>query len=111
MGNSIFLGEIRFRVAGCETAEDLDQHLDEVLDFLHDDDRVVDPDFMAALEDREVEFTLSVSAADEIEALTIISGALRTAIHAANGGTAGWESHFQKLASMIRQPESALAGA
>jgi hypothetical protein len=111
MSNAMFLGEIHFRVSGCETTEELDQHLDQVLDFLHDDERVMDPDITAALANREVTFTLAVEAEDDIEALTIISGALRSAIHAANGGTPGWENHFRKLASMIRQPEGQLIDA
>lgn len=100
-----YLGEFRFRVSGCESEEDFDLHIDQVLEHLYDDDRVREPDYTASLAERTVEFSLSVSSDDEVDAFTLLHSALRAAIHAAGGGTPGWEDHFRVVQSSVRPDE------
>lgn len=102
---NMYLAEFSFKVQGCESDESFESHLDQVLDFLSDDDRIVDPDYTAALANRVVEFSLSVEAEDEATAFPILHGSLRAAIHAAEGCTPGWENHFHQVQMLLRQAE------
>lgn len=53
-------------------------------------------------------FTLTVAAADEVQALSAATVAVRTAIHAAGGGTAGWDDNSSTLRTVI-EPSLAVA--
>lgn len=98
----MFLGEVSFRVSGCESDEMFEEHIDEVLEHLYVAHGVIDPDYTATLAEHCVEFSLSVDAGDEVEALTLIYAALRTAIHTAYGSTPGWEEHFERRLTRIQ---------
>lgn len=99
--------ELGFHVAGHRSLEDLDAHLDCVLDELHEDHRIADPDYSAVLSQGLVEYSMFLDAADEAGALNIAMGAMRAAIHAAEGCTRGWEAHFHPAQSTVRPEELA----
>jgi hypothetical protein len=67
----------------------LEQALDRVMEELVKLD-VTDPSIGGTLSDGDVEFSLAVGA-DTLEKATVSAfGTIRTAIHAAGGGTPGW---------------------
>ncbi len=69
--------------------DSIDQVMDELVKLTEVDETLYDPSIGADLVAGEVEFSLSVDA-DEDEAIPKALGAIRTAIHAAGGGTPGW---------------------
>jgi len=87
--------ELSFTVSNYGTTDDLEAHLDCVADSLAELHDVVDPDMGANLAAASVTFTMSVDADAQPEALQVALGGIRTAIHAAEGCTAGWEGQFQ----------------
>jgi hypothetical protein len=102
---SNYLGEFKFTVTGCESPDALEAHLDEVLEFLDDDDRVIDADVTASLRASRVAFSLSTEAPDQVTAFAILNTSLRAAIHAAQGGTPGWEQHFNEAGARVQPAE------
>lgn len=102
---SKYHAEMGFLVTKYGTADDLDTHLDCVLDAMLEDDRAIDPDYTATLETGEVEFSLSVEAEDEANAYGLMLLVIRTAIHTAQGCTPGWEAEFEKVKTMIEKNE------
>ena len=72
-----------------ETSEDIERWLDETMEELLNlgaSDATIDADLGA----RQVSFSALVDAANPIGAISQVSGLLRTAIHAAGGGTPDW---------------------
>jgi hypothetical protein len=102
---SDYVAEFKFHILGCESDEAFEEHLDRVLDSLHEDERVVDPDYTASLRHRRVSFTLTVAGEDQGIAFTLAHAALRAAIHGAEGATPGWESQFNEIQSSVRSAE------
>jgi hypothetical protein len=100
-----YLGEFKFTVTGCDSPDSLETHLDEVLEYLDEDERVNDADLTASLRAGRVTFSLSTEARDQDSAFAILSSSLRAAIHAAQGGTAGWEQHFNEAGARVRPAE------
>ncbi|MFI5426036.1 hypothetical protein [Aeromicrobium sp. UC242_57] len=100
-----FYVEIGFKITDYGTTDDLDAHLDCVLDALYEDTSVSDPDYAATLTEGRAEFSLTVEADDDSHAFTSALVAMRAAIHAAEGCTPGWEAHFKKTQTLIREAE------
>jgi len=90
-----YLLELSFIVSNYGATEDLEAHLDCVAESLAELHGVVDPDVGANLAEGIVTFTMRVDAEAQPEALQVAQGVIRTAIHAADGCTAGWEGQFQ----------------
>lgn len=95
--------ELRFQVSG--DLDGLEEHLDCVLDSLYEDARISDADYMATLEQGEVTFSFSVNGEDDLDGMTSGVGAMRAAIHAAEGFTPGWEEHFKRMVAAIRDAD------
>jgi len=93
---STYYAEMRFRVMNGDgnVPEDLEDHLDAVLDELLDLDEIIEPDYAATLALGKVAFTMAVDAETQDEAQTAFSVCMRTAIHAAEGATPDWEARF-----------------
>jgi hypothetical protein len=71
----------------------IEAHLDAVMDELLKLD-AEDPSIEASVEEGSVAFSVVVEAPNPVEAVTTASGFLRTAIHAAGGGTPDWPSPY-----------------
>jgi hypothetical protein len=83
----LFNFAVRVRFAG--DLSGLEQLLDAVMEELvklH----VTDPSIGGTLSDGDIEFTLAVEAETLEKATASAFGTIRTAIHAAGGGTPGW---------------------
>lgn len=81
----------------------LDEHLSAVFDELVKLD-ALDPDISGTLSHGSVRISVDVEAPDELKALEVGGGMIRTALHAAGGATPGW-SH-RTLRTVI-EPEDA----
>jgi hypothetical protein len=97
--------EIGFVITDYGTQDALDHLLDCVLDALYEDDRVSEPDYVATLAEGKAEFSLSVDSDDELRAFEQALLVMRTAIHTAEGCTPGWEAHFKRIQTLIREAE------
>ena len=75
--------------------------LDELLAMENRDGQVVDPDLVASLADLTAEVHMEVVAASLIDAQLSAASAVRSALHAIEVGTPGWEA---AIASFVRQP-------
>jgi hypothetical protein len=73
-----------------------EQHLDDVAEAFSDISDV-DGDVGADLAAGRIELCMTLSADSRLDALTKAVTAARTAIHAAGGGTPGWENMLTKL--------------
>src|SRR5680860_554290 len=87
------------------TPEQLEGHLEYVADYLADSTGVIDPDLGANLETGEVEFSMAVDAETEAAAMEVCAAAVRSAIHAADGCTKGWEAHFEEIMHTVRRDQ------
>jgi hypothetical protein len=85
----MFAAVLRAKVLG--DLGELEAHLDEVLEKLEGLE-AVDPDYAASLVRGEIEFTGFVEAEGPGDASQKFAVLVRTAIHAAQGGTPGWPS-------------------
>ena len=75
-----------------------------IADAFFDLDDVNDQDLSS--DDETLTFSMSLSADDEIAALSEAMTAVRTAIHAAGGATPGWESHIETLRTVIEREQN-----
>jgi hypothetical protein len=78
---------VRVRFAG--DLSELEQLLDAVMEELIEL-RTTDPSIGGTLSDGDIEFSLTVEAATLEKATEQAFGTIRSAIHAAGGGTPGW---------------------
>lgn len=108
---SMYHVEIGLLATKYGTAEALDKKLDCILDYLLESPDAVDPEYTASLARGDVEFSLSVDADNEPRALELSLVVLRTAIHAAECATPGWEAEFKKVQMLIREAEAELVDA
>jgi hypothetical protein len=69
---------------------------------------VIDADLGANAVTGLFDFSMAVDARDEVSALQAGLAAVRTAVHATGGSTAGWEEHFEAV-ELRRQPALAPA--
>lgn len=83
-----------------ETDDDIERWLDATMDELLALD-ALDPSIDAGIEDRSVRFSLAVDAANPVEAVNMASTTLRTAIHAAGGGTPDWPTLERELWGLV----------
>jgi len=97
--------ELSFIVSGYRDADELEAHLDCVADCLPELHGVIDPDLGADLAEGTVTFTMGVDAGAQPEALERAQSAIRTAIHAGKGCTAGWEGRFRDGPQVITPSE------
>lgn len=75
-----------------ETAATLERHLDEVMDALQNEPGIEDADIGASLAEGVVDFCLHLDAEDSSDALRKAHVLVRSALHAAGGGTPDWDS-------------------
>lgn len=97
--------ELSFTVSNYGTLEDLEAHLDCVAESLAELDSILDPDLGANLADGIVTFAMNVDAKAQPQALKLAYGVIRTAIHAADGCTAGWEGQFRDGQQVVTPSE------
>lgn len=76
--------------------EEMDNHLDQIAEALAEISDV-DGDVASHVKAGRVEICITVEAPDRSNAIIQAIVAARTAIHAAGGGTAGWENWLPKL--------------
>ncbi len=83
------------------SSESLERHLDGVMDALMEleeaDPCLSDADLSARVADRTAEFSITVECDEVEDAAHKGLSTIRTAIHAADGATPGWESDAQAL--------------
>lgn len=87
-----FWVELGVKVLEPRTRETLERFVEQVADQLYDLDTLGDQSLGATLADGMMEFSMFVEAEDPAAALTAAVAAVRTAIHAADGSTQGWDS-------------------
>lgn len=87
------------------TQEQLEHDFDLVADALYELDRIYDQDLSVDLSARTLTFSMAVDADSQVDALAAAMSAARTALHAAGGGTPGWEDHY-KMARQTIDAES-----
>jgi hypothetical protein len=88
---------------------DLGDRLDDILDARYEMDGVRDVDYGAALARGEVEFTGYVDTDSLDDAARRSSTAVRAAIHAAEGTTAGWPTFDERGHVRVEAPEPTAA--
>ena len=82
--------------------EVVEEHIEDVLLELDSLDGITDADILIDYGKHAVMFSMYVEAADHAEALPKVATSLRTAIHAAGGGTPGWEKLIAKMLDSAR---------
>lgn len=97
--------DLRFHVHGHESIEELEQHLDHIVEHLAELDGPIDPDLTANMSTGDVMFSLGIEAESGPEALRDALVVVRTAIHACDGGTPEWGALFDEIEQTIR-PDS-----
>jgi hypothetical protein len=104
-----FYMELCFHVTG--DRDGLEDHLDQVLESLYTDDRITDADYSATLAKGDVMFSFNLDGEDDLDAMTTGAGAMRAAIHAADGHTPGWEEKIERLVAAVRESKKELVDA
>lgn len=87
--------ELSFLVSGHQSVEELEEFIDKLADELYDLDGVQDPDLGASLTAATLDITMTIVSEDEAAAFSCAIARARSAIHAADGCTPGWEAHFE----------------
>lgn len=98
--------EIGLTIHPDDTADDLRDFLLRAYAELRRLGRVLDPTLGAVLGDCEASYSCLVETDVREEAVSIASGAIRSALHAAGACTAGWDEAVERLmarASMSAQ--------
>jgi hypothetical protein len=90
-----FFVEVPLEADATAASDDLEAQLESILEHLDDLDGIYDPDLVATLATGHVLFTMVVEGEDQLDAVIRGLVALRTAIHACDGATPGWESLFR----------------
>lgn len=86
-------------VASSGEQADVERRLDDVMEeLLHL--QSADPSIEATLEDGSVRISVTVTAADPLQAANEASGLIRAAVHAAGGGTPDWPDAGHRAWSM-----------
>ncbi|RCW40725.1 hypothetical protein DFQ14_11051 [Halopolyspora algeriensis] len=93
-----FYVEVTCRASGSH-AEELEEHLEQVMDALQDEPGVADADIGADLDEMLVDFCLHVRADSAADAVAQAHTVVRSALHAAGAATPGWEHMDRALAS------------
>lgn len=78
------------------------EHVEDVLLELETLDSISDADVMIDHGTGRVMFSMYVAGEDQAEALTRVATGTRTAIHAAGGGTPGWETLISRMLDSSR---------
>lgn len=89
--NMRYVTELRLDVQTELSDDDFDAHTDKLFDELMTLDNVIDPDMTLSLTQHSVVITVASEAETTESAAVMAFSAVRTAIHAAGGGTPGWE--------------------
>jgi hypothetical protein len=103
---SIIRVDVAFR-ASAPDPEALDRFLDVVADEFYAI-REAELDYDGSLAEYKVTFAMEIAGALDLDSVTKALNDLRTAIHAAGGGTPGWPMEHLILSSTV---EPCLAGA
>lgn len=103
---SIIRMDVAFQVETPDP-EAFDRFLDAVADEFYAI-RNAELDYGGSLAEYKVTFTMEVTGDLDLDSVTTALGDLRTAIHAAGGGTPGWPTEHSILGSSV---EPCLAGA
>lgn len=82
-------------------AEQVRADFEASAEALSEMDGVFDQDVEADLSRKTLTFSLGVTSSSEVRALETAITAVRTALHAAGGGTPGWEDHSRMLRQEI----------
>ncbi|RBO82047.1 hypothetical protein DFR74_1252 [Nocardia puris] len=80
----------------------LEEHLEAVLVELDKLDGVTDADAFVDYSEPRVVFSMAVRAADHTGVVGQVVSSMRTAIHAAGGGTKGWEKVAERMSAVSR---------
>lgn len=72
-----------------------------IADALYEVEGVYDQDLSVDFGSGTVTFSMTVDAADEVRALRTAMTAARSALHAAGGGTPGWEDQYRMARQQI----------
>ncbi|HEY9394522.1 MAG TPA: hypothetical protein VIP58_10285 [Nocardioides sp.] len=99
--------DLEFVVKGYEDRADFERHVFAVLDHLYELDGVIDPDLLATASTAKVIYSLSVASESEFDAVLKALGLIRTAVHACDGATPGWENMFRPVEQSVRLAELA----
>lgn len=99
--------DLEFDVDGYEDQAGFNRHVFAVLDHLHELEGVIDPDLLATTSTSKVIYSLSVAASSELDALIKALDLIRTAVHACDGATPGWENTFRPIEQTVRPAELA----
>lgn len=91
-----FTIELTFTVATAASDDEFEEHTDAVYEHLLGLDGISDANMAVAVAERHVSFMLDATADDAPRALSVAYGAVRTAIHAENGATPGWEEALMR---------------
>ncbi|MBG6098789.1 hypothetical protein [Nocardioides luteus] len=102
--------DMAFLISSEADTDVVEKHLWAVLDHLHELDGVIDPDLLAHLgkgqNDAKVVYTMFVDAKTPPEALNAGLVAVRTAVHACEGSTTGWEDLFRTGEQTVRPTDA-----
>lgn len=79
-----------------------EDHIEAVLIELDGLEGITTPDLAVDYTEPRVTFAMSVDAADEPDVVRQVGTAMRTAIHAAGGGTRGWEKMIAEMSQSKR---------
>ncbi len=74
-----------------------EQHIEAVLGELDSLANITDADMSVDYSEPRVAFAMYITAKDDIDAISQVTTAMRTAIHAAGGGTPGWEEKISEV--------------
>lgn len=85
-----------------EVPADLVSHVDMLQEELDELDHIIDPDLLVNLRNGEVVAAMEIEAGDMMEAASIATCALRTALHALGESTPGWERVFDEFSTKTK---------
>lgn len=107
--SNMYVVDIGLEFSNYDSEEQLEEHMDCILDAMYEDERAVDPDYTATLAEGTVEYSVSVEAETQPRALDAALTILRAAVHAADCHTPSWDATFKQVHAMIRDSETDLA--
>ena len=99
--------EVQFRYEGA-SPEQLNQLADVLMDALMVEPNLIDPDVGMNLETGTVDVCVAVEEDDQPGALQTALVAVRSAVHASGGNTAGWEDGSEQIIRSTVRPSAML---
>lgn len=83
--------------------DDFPSFFESIADALYDDESVSNQDVSGDAVDGSLTFRMTVESTDAAEAILQALNVVRSALHAAGVGTAGWERHIQLALNAVGQ--------